>query len=303
MNMQTIRLKAPAKINLCLKVGPLRADGFHYVDTVMLAINMVDTIILRSAGKLRLTCRPETLSSGPDNLVWKAAELLRKSYNFRGGVHIYLKKGIPWGAGLGGGSSDAATVLKGLNRLWGLRASKAELEVIAKKLGSDVPFFLDGGLARCTGRGERVNILPYKTIRDLWFVIWNPGIILPTPAVYRALDEIRTSDEYQKDNNLTNIQNEVNLFVRSLLEGTFDLKRGLSKNDLEIAALHISAEMRLWRERLSACLNARIHMSGSGSSFFVVATDEEEAKELRLAAIRGFPSAVGKIARPFHDRE
>ncbi|MCX7805571.1 MAG: hypothetical protein N3A38_10330, partial [Planctomycetota bacterium] len=129
---------------------------------------------------------------------------------------------------------------------------------------------------------------------DLWFVIWNPGIILPTPAVYRRLDAIRTA----KDNYLTDIENEVSIFVRRMLEGTCDLKKELPTNDLEVAALHISAEMQQWFGRLSACVKRQVRMSGSGSSFFAVAEDEEEAKKLRIATIRRVPGAIGKVVRP-----
>ena len=299
MKPSALKLRLPAKINLCLKVGPRRPDGFHDIDTLMLTVSLFDILTVRSARELHLVCEPTSLSSGPDNLVWKAAELLQKTCGYRYGAYMHLRKEIPWGAGLGGGSSDAAGALLGLNRLWGLNLPKSELRSLAARLGSDVPFFLEGGLARCTGRGEKVNVLPADPVKNLWFVIWNPGIILPTPAVYRSLDELRTLEKIRAYANLTDIESDVNIIVRDIFRGKPERWRGESSNDLEPAALHICEGLRRWFEVLSPELREKLHMSGSGSSLFAAADSRKEAENIRGIAMKLFPNAPGRIVAPY----
>src|SRR5438874_4139070 len=152
----TLILRAPAKVNLFLEVVGKRADGFHAVNTLMVAVSLVDTLEFASAddGLLDLTCSDPALSVGPENLVVRAANVLRRHTGSRAGAAICLTKRIPMQAGLGGGSSDAAATLVGLNRLWGLNLGADVLTTLAASLGSDVAFFLDGPAAWCTGRGE-----------------------------------------------------------------------------------------------------------------------------------------------------
>jgi 4-diphosphocytidyl-2-C-methyl-D-erythritol kinase len=181
----TLRVLAPAKVNLFLEVLGKRPDGYHEIATLMMAIDLTDVLDLSPSedGSLSLTCDEPDLSTGPDNLVLKAALRLRAKTGTMSGATIRLTKRIPWAAGLGGGSSDAAATLKGLNELWKLGLSREELSAIGAELGSDVPFFLNGNAAWCTGRGEIIE--PVAIGRPLDLVLVKPPEALATAEVYR----------------------------------------------------------------------------------------------------------------------
>src|SRR5262245_8635037 len=156
---QSLSLLAPAKVNLFLEVLGKRPDGYHDLETLMVAIDLCDRLEFRpdDSGAVTLTCDDPGLTCGPANLVLKAADRLRRHTNHSGGARIHLAKRIPMQAGLGGGSSDAATTLKGLTRLWSLGLPDSELAKIGAEVGSDVAFFFSPGAAWCTGRGEKVE--------------------------------------------------------------------------------------------------------------------------------------------------
>ena len=155
-----IRLQAPAKINLTLEVLGRRADGYHEVRTVLAAVDIADELELSEADGLALTVEPEGAVPVEDNLVLRAAALLRDAAPAGAGAAIVLHKRIPVAGGLGGGSSDAAAALLGLRRLWDLDLSDRTLAELAALLGADVPFFLRGGTALAAGRGEQLTVLP-----------------------------------------------------------------------------------------------------------------------------------------------
>ena len=164
-----LTLRAPAKINVSLIVSEKRPDGFHAIDSVMASVDLCDVLTFRQVpgSAVRLSCRGIPVpGSGSDNLVLRAANLLRRHSGTDRGASIVLNKHIPAGAGLGGGSSDAAATLTGLNRLWDLNLPIDTLDHLAGQLGSDVAFFLHTPLARCTGRGEQV--IPLAGSVDLW---------------------------------------------------------------------------------------------------------------------------------------
>ncbi|MBT9143809.1 MAG: 4-diphosphocytidyl-2-C-methyl-D-erythritol kinase [Dehalococcoidia bacterium] len=177
--------KAYAKINLILDVVGKRSDGYHEIRTVMQSLCLCDTITLskNSNGQISLDCNVAELPVGAGNLAWQAASLIQAEYGVAEGVHINLKKRIPVAAGLGGGSSNAAAVLRGLVRLWGLTPKGEELSALAAKLGSDVPFCLSGGTALGTGRGEIVTVLP--SCPQFYVVLANPGFPVSTASVYQ----------------------------------------------------------------------------------------------------------------------
>ena len=179
---------APAKVNLYLEVLGKRPDGYHEIATLMTAIDLYDVLTIddEPTGNLSLTCDLPELSCGPDNLILKAAGLLKTRTGCLRGAAIHLTKRIPWASGLGGGSSDAAAALAGLNDLWKLGLSKPELAELSGEIGSDVPFFYSTPAAWCTGRGEIVEAVPLS--RTLDFVVVCPETGLGTAEVYRALD-------------------------------------------------------------------------------------------------------------------
>src|SRR6266704_387946 len=187
-------VQAYAKINLTLDVLGRRDDGYHALATVMQTIDLHDTICLSTAdaGDVQVICTSPALSSS-ENLAVRAAQLLRRRLGLTRGVVIELHKRIPVAAGLGGGSSDAAAVLLALKRWWQLPLAPSDLLDLAASLGSDVPFFLSGGLALCEGRGERVTPLPQCWPPSMrWLLLLKPAISVSTASVFRAL----TSDAY-----------------------------------------------------------------------------------------------------------
>ncbi|MBI2461374.1 MAG: 4-(cytidine 5'-diphospho)-2-C-methyl-D-erythritol kinase [Candidatus Rokubacteria bacterium] len=176
---RSLVLRASAKVNLALEVLGRRPDGYHEIATVLQAIDLSDRLVLEDAdGGIELRCDTPAIPTDRQNLAWRAADLLRRAAGVARGVRIRLWKRIPVAAGLGGGSSDGAAVLYGCNRLWRLGWDTARLATLATELGMDVPFFLRGGRALATGRGEILRPLPPAP--GLTLVIVNPGVPLPT---------------------------------------------------------------------------------------------------------------------------
>jgi 4-diphosphocytidyl-2-C-methyl-D-erythritol kinase len=189
----SISLTAPAKINLSLRILGKRPDGFHELETLMVPIGLADPIeISHGGGKgIEFLCSDPELPGGGDNLCVKAAEAFLASTGLDHGIRIALMKKIPHGAGLGGGSSDAAAVLKGLNELFNHPLVEEELHQIAATLGSDVPFFLHGGAAMCRGRGEILEEAPVLPERTLLLI--KPPFPVPTAWAYRNYAELKES--------------------------------------------------------------------------------------------------------------
>src|SRR5439155_11065908 len=165
---------APAKVNLFLEVLAKRADGYHEIATLMVAVSLYDRLEFKedATGKISLTSDEAELDCGPDNLVCRAARLLQERTGCPRGAAVTLGKQIPLAAGLGGGSSDAAATLAGLNELWQLGLPPAQLGALSAQIGSDVAFFFAAPAAWCTGRGEKVSPLPPPP--TLWFVLVCP---------------------------------------------------------------------------------------------------------------------------------
>ncbi|QEG26792.1 4-diphosphocytidyl-2-C-methyl-D-erythritol kinase [Gemmata obscuriglobus] len=184
-----LTLATPAKLNLFLEIVRKRPDGYHDLESLMVAVELYDTLELRAVpgGAVELRCEPDTLGSGPDNLVHKAAAALRAVAGRPDlGAHIRLTKRIPTQAGMGGGSSDAAAALVGLNEIWKLGLTREQLVAIAASIGSDVAFFLALPAAWCTGRGEITAPEPPPR-RALDFVLVLPPVGVSTPAVFKRL--------------------------------------------------------------------------------------------------------------------
>jgi 4-diphosphocytidyl-2-C-methyl-D-erythritol kinase len=188
-----ITLAAHAKINISLRILGKRPDGFHELETLMAPIALADQIELsHGSGKaITLTCNDPELSTGPENLCIKAAEAFRAETDLDHGIAITLLKKIPYGAGLGGGSSDAASVLKGLNQLFDHPLVAEELAQIAATLGSDVPFFLENRPAWCRGRGEIIE--PAPTLPERTFLLIKPAFPVPTAWAYKKYAEMKES--------------------------------------------------------------------------------------------------------------
>lgn len=188
--MKELRLNAYGKVNLSLDVLARRPDGYHEVETVLHTVELHDTVVLRDAeGGIRVVCDHRRVPTDEQNLVFRTAQLLREVSGTDRGVEIEVRKRIPPASGLGGGSSDAAVTLLGLAQMWKLRLDHAQLLELAAQVGSDVPFFLVGGAALATGRGERLRYLP--TLPATWVVLACPDAEVSTAWAYANLDLAR----------------------------------------------------------------------------------------------------------------
>jgi 4-diphosphocytidyl-2-C-methyl-D-erythritol kinase len=189
-----LTVTAPAKVNLHLEVLGLRSDGFHELAMVMQSIDLADSLQFTNTADAQITlrCDDSSLSTGADNLVLKAAELLRARSGFNElGVSMYLEKRIPIGAGLAGGSSDGAAALVGLNALWGLGYTAEALESMAAELGSDMPFCVAGGTQLCFGRGELLEPVPPTAEGLAVLLVKDPLVSVSTPWAYQRCKERR----------------------------------------------------------------------------------------------------------------
>lgn len=266
----TIRVPAPAKVNLYLEVVGKRPDGYHELRTVMQTVNLLDEVELEPApdGTISLECDAPGMPPEEDNLVYRAAIALQERFEIEQGARIRLKKRIPAGGGLGGGSSDCAAALKGLSRLWEIDGKADALHEIATGLGSDIPFFLTGGTAVCKGRGEQVVAVP--CFHDFHYVLVMPGFPVSTAKVYANVTK-----------GLTSPQGKLKKVLRGIREGKLDLLADGFHNDLEEPAHRVStklAEIRSTLERLPWAANGkRLLLCGSGSSFFVILEKPDEA--------------------------
>lgn len=187
--MDALELQSYAKVNLTLDVLDKRPeDGYHYIKTVMVPISLADRVVLKRADDLSLTCTPPVPGAPEENLAYRAAALLRQVTGYSGGAAIHLDKVIPVAGGLAGGSTNAAAVLVGLNRLWQTGLNEAKLIDLAIRLGSDIPFFVPSRPARVEGIGERLT--PLAVARPFWMVIATPDVAKSTGNVYKQFDEL-----------------------------------------------------------------------------------------------------------------
>jgi 4-diphosphocytidyl-2-C-methyl-D-erythritol kinase len=273
-----IRVLAPAKLNLYLEVGPRRPDGFHDIDSIFQAVTLYDELDLETTQDGRVTLQEQGIVEEEKNLVFQAAALFRHEFldaRDPRGVRISLRKRIPQGAGLGGGSSDAAATLVGVNELWGVGVPRESLVPIAARLGSDVPFFLFGGTARCRGRGEIVE--PYGESFDrgdaFHYVLVYPRLQVPTKTAYQSLDAARGSSFTLTPSSALDSMPLNELRVR--------LSAGeLFFNRFEEVVFPAFAELKELRDRLGEESFVNVLMSGSGSTIYGLCRSREEAEEI-----------------------
>ena len=263
---------AAAKVNLSLEVLGKRADGYHELATVMQAVDLADRLVLEDAEELTLTSSSPGIPTDAGNLALRAAVALREAAKADRGVHIRLDKRIPVAAGLGGGSSDAAAVLLGLNRLWALRWPLARLTEVAVTLGMDVPFFLRGGVALGTGRGETLTSIGGM---PLALVLVNPGTSLSTAAVYGRV----TPAMYSSGRHAQAMVEALRIRRTRQVAATL-------YNGLESAASGVSPDVGRMRAALLAAGAVGALMSGSGPTVFGVARSFEHARQIRARLVR-----------------
>lgn len=260
-----LRLTAPAKVNLYLAVGDRLPDGYHEVTTVLAALDLADDVTLSPASALSLTCEPDLGIPARDNLAYRAAEDLGAAVGRDPLAAIELRKRIPHGAGLGGGSSDAAAVLAGLAMWWGLAPTDPRVLDVARELGADVPFFLHGGTALFDGRGDRfVRSLPFV---ELHVALVTGDEAVPTGAAYAAFDrqlhaptpDIETLARHLRAGDVRGVAGHL---YNNMTESSAGLVGGV-------------ADAIAWMRGRSGVLG--VQMAGSGSAVFGVCRDVETA--------------------------
>jgi 4-diphosphocytidyl-2-C-methyl-D-erythritol kinase len=266
---------SPCKVNLLLNILGRRADGFHELETVMQPVPVADELsFARTGSGIQLTCSEPSLPVDAGNLVHRAAIAFRSRAQVRDGVSIHLEKRLPLAAGLGGGSSNAAHTLLGLNELFGHPLDSMALSEVAASLGSDVPFFLQDGPALAIGRGEVIRTLPpFTVLRGLSLLLIHPGFGISTPWAYRELarfpEALRGRPGRARD-----------LIARLR---TSDLSVATSEfyNSLEAPAFEKYPILSLYQEFLREHGALAALMSGSGSTTFALAAGRDRAEGLR----------------------
>jgi 4-diphosphocytidyl-2-C-methyl-D-erythritol kinase len=275
-----MQILSPAKINLHLRVGPLANDGFHPLLSWMCTTGLYDVIEMedRAEPGIELRCDRPAVPTDETNLIVRAGRALDP----RRGANVRLKKRIPMGGGLGGGSSNAAAALVGFNTLWNLNESGPRLTEIAATLGSDVPFFLSGRSSLCEGRGEKIAPIAPPLPKSVVLIL--PEISIATPAVYRKFDQMKLG-------SATSLRRPDDFDSWS----SWPAERLLPAlvNDLERPAFVLCPELVELRDELEKTLGRIIRMSGSGSTLFTLADEQPEAEKL-AATIRGTYEVAAK---------
>ena len=276
-------LEAPAKVNLYLEAGPLRPDGYHPVRTVLQTVELCDLVEMEvtvGGEGVRLAV-DGVVQHGEDNLCYRAASVFIAATRMRMGIDIRLSKRIPQAAGLGGGSSDAAAVLRMLNFYAGEAMTRERLMQTAASLGMDVPYFLVGGTALGEGRGERIKPLPQAP--PLPVLLVNPGIALSTSEVYRRFD-LSGGDDPPAQGPGT---------LLSLLPAAdAEMLAPLLHNSLQRAACELNPEVGDLLQRAAEAGAASALVSGSGPTVFILARSDEEAVFLEEEMMRHAPIVI-----------
>ncbi len=258
LNMKRVSIKANAKINLILSVNGKREDGYHLIDTVMQSVSLADSITITPGKTLKIKCNDKSLET-KENIAYKAAELFLRESGIKKGARIAIKKRIPIAAGLGGGSADAAAVLLGLAKLYGVDFKKEKLTEMALILGADVPFFIEGGTVRAEGIGEKLTAL--ESFNGGWFLLVKDDKKPSTGEMYAQLDRKCPTPL------------EVDKFIEKLT----------ARKLLEAAKLMDNSFRLVWQDnKTEKCLEAfspvAVSLSGSGPTCFAFFSEKNAAK-------------------------
>jgi 4-diphosphocytidyl-2-C-methyl-D-erythritol kinase len=263
-----ISVRAPAKLNLVLEILGKRSDGYHNISSIMQTVDLCDELSFEHADELALKCTARELEKDY-NLALKAAQVLKQKCGYRKGATISLKKNIPWDAGLGGGSSDAAVTLLALNRLWSAGCSKDELKKLGAEIGSDVPFFIESGTCLAEGRGERLTALP--GMHQAWFVLVVPDVKLPpgkTAAMYKMVGPaLITGGEYTSA-------------ALNALAKEYRLRGQYLYNAFDILALKAYPGIDVCLDSFKRAGAEHVHMAGSGPVLFTMLEEKSRAETL-----------------------
>jgi len=288
-------IKSFAKINLYLQILNKRRDNFHNLSTLFCRLDLADSIIFKNRldNLIKIKCKNKDVPKDETNLCWRAAQLLRHEKKLNFGLDIEIKKNIPVGSGLGGGSSNAASVLLGLNKYWKLNLSLKRLATLGAKLGSDVAFFIyNTKFALGSQRGDKIKPLAFLNKRKLWFILIYPNIKISTPLVYQKFDSYLSASEltrpfwqsknrdFTKRAGLTRPGCNVKMLTSELLEKGSKLDRKYLRNDLEIATLSLYPVVNQVKKAFSDMGLDKIMMSGSGAAVFAFCNNRKQAQGL-----------------------
>lgn len=260
-------LNAPAKVNWFLSVLGKREDGYHNISSLMQCINIYDNLTFEQADTIEVVSDLD-IPLG-DNLVYKAASLLKQYTSYKKGAKIALHKNIPVSAGLGGGSSDAAYTLSGLNRIWGLGLSNRELSTIGAEIGSDVPFFLNSSFAFVEGKGEKITPLKLNNPAIVLLLV-KPSISVSTAWAYAYFDKLNIGE-------LTKKTVDIKLFCQAFLNRDLASLRATLNNDLEKVVIERYPVVGEIKEKLLKNGAIISLMTGSGPTVFGVFESKKAA--------------------------
>jgi 4-diphosphocytidyl-2-C-methyl-D-erythritol kinase len=296
----SLLLPSPAKLNLYLDVLGRRPDGYHELLTLFERISLCDTIRLTEiqTDEIVLSCDSRLIPCDATNLAWRAADLMRRSFGIKRGVKIEIQKRIPVGGGMGGGSSNAATVLSGMNRLFGMRLNRPVLIDLANRLGSDVAFFVSARrFAVGRGRGGELTGASIPSGVRLWHVLFVPPRNIITKDVYALFDRgsqrAKTGRNPQETLTLTKNSENVNMLLSYLRRRDFcSLNRKIYNRLSEIVAESYGFVSEL-RADLSKLGFKWLHMSGSGPTLFVICKDQKYAQ-------RVYDKARARLSDKYH---
>ncbi|MEH7125096.1 4-(cytidine 5'-diphospho)-2-C-methyl-D-erythritol kinase [Bacillus sp. JJ1532] len=272
-------VKAPAKINLSLDVLHKRVDGYHEVEMIMTTIDLADRLelTLLEQEDIKIISHNRFVPDDQRNLAYQAALLLKERFQVKKGVAITIEKAIPVAAGLAGGSSDAAAVLRGLNKLWDLGLSLDELAVIGAEIGSDVSFCVYGGTALATGRGEVIKELPAAP--TCWVILAKPFIGVSTADVYRRLQLDGVNHPKTKE------------MIQAIEAGSYEQVCGLVGNVLEDVTFRLHPEVAQIKEQIRRFGADAVLMSGSGPTVFGLVRHDSRMQRI-YNGLRGFCDQV-----------
>jgi len=267
-----LSVDAPAKINLTLRILRQRADGYHDLESVVAAVGLADTLVFREASELSMTAEGLDVPVGDDNLVLRAARVLQEACGVRAGAEVRLRKRIPLGRGLGGGSSDAAATLAALNRLWDCGLEASDLVRLGAEVGSDVPLFLGSPVCVMRGRGARLE--PGAARPRWWVALAWPSYGLPTVDVYAAYDRLTKDDAPRPaaTDILTHLAGSAREAAPFIVNDLEPAARAARHHDVNLGRVFQEAEA------------AAFGMTGSGSAYFALADSEGEAQAQVIAA-------------------
>ena len=276
--MNSISLKSRAKINLSIDVIGKREDGYHIVEMIMQTIDLYDDIKLKELEEDNIIIKSECsyIPLNEDNIVYKAAKLIKEKMDIKKGIEIFIKKNIPVAAGMAGGSSNAAAVLVGLNELWKLGLSKDELRDLGLKLGADVPFCIEGGTALAEGIGEKLTYI--KGInKDVNILVCKPDIFVSTKEVYQSLDI--KNIEKRPDNKL---------LIEKLKNDDIVSVSNNMVNVLEEVTSKKYSDIKVIEDIIAKSGAMGTMMSGSGPTVFGFFDNEEKAKRARVELLENY---------------